>query len=327
MKIAFFGSKDYDKEFFNLLNKEHEIKFLRPKLSPETAILANGFDGVCAFVNDDICKETLEILSNHNIKFILLRCAGFNNVDLPIANEYGIKVARVPSYSPEAVAEHAMAILQAANRRIHKAYNKVRDNDYSLNGLVGVNLYGKVAGIVGTGKIGLAMVKICKGFGMDVIAYDPYPNRDIAKEIGFDYVCFDELLERSDLISLHCPLMESTKHIINSDTINQMKNGVMLVNTSRGGLINTEDLINGIKDNKFHAVALDVYEEESGLVFDDHSASILEHTTTARLLSFPNVILTSHQGFFTREALEAIASTTLCNASKLENGETCENLV
>lgn len=326
MKIAFFGTKEYDRKYFEN-NKEHEIEFFKPRLSSQTAIMANGYDGVCVFVNDDLSDETLKILKENEIKYILLRCAGYNNVDIEKAKEYGIVVVRVPSYSPEAVAEHAMTLAMAANRRIHKAYNKVRDNDYSLVGLSGKNLYQKTAGIVGTGKIGISMIRLCKGFGMNVIAYDPYPNKQLEKEIGFSYVSFEELLKKSDLISLHCPLTEATQHLIYKDTINQMKRGVILVNTSRGGLINTEDLINGIKFNKFHAVALDVYEEESDLVFEDHSNSILSHTTTARLLSFPNVILTSHQGFFTEEALESIANTTLDNATKLEKNEKCENII
>lgn len=326
MKIAFFGTKEYDKKYFKN-NKEHEIEFFKPRLSSQTAIMANGYDGVCVFVNDDLSDETLKILKENEIKYILLRCAGYNNVDIEKAKEYGIVVVRVPSYSPEAVAEHAMTLAMAANRRIHKAYNKVRDNDYSLVGLSGKNLYQKTAGIVGTGKIGISMIRLCKGFRMNVIAYDPYPNKQLEKEIGFSYVSFEELLKKSDLISLHCPLTEATQHLIYKDTINQMKRGVILVNTSRGGLINTEDLINGIKFNKFHAVALDVYEEESDLVFEDHSNSILSHTTTARLLSFPNVILTSHQGFFTEEALESIANTTLDNATKLEKNEKCENII
>lgn len=326
MKIAFFGTKEYDKKFFTEFNKEHEIKYFRPKLSAETAIMATGYDAVCVFVNDDLSKNTIIELSKANIKYILLRCAGFNNVDLEMAKKYNIKVASVPSYSPEAVAEHAISILMAANRRIHKAYNKVRDNDYSLVGLNGLNLYGKTAGIIGTGRIGAAMARICKGFGMCVIACDPYVNKELV-DIGVVYHDMDYLLANSDLISLHSPLMDSTKYMINKNTISKMKDGVMLVNTSRGGLINTEDLINGIKSNKFHCVALDVYEEENGLVFDDHSDSILEHTITARLLSFPNVILTSHQGFFTQEALESIAQTTLNNATDFEIYDDCVNLV
>ncbi len=245
----------------------------------------------------------------------MLRCAGYNNVDLEAAHELDLTVLRVPGYSPEAVAEHAMALAMAANRRLHKAYNKVRDNDFSLTGLTGVNLYGKTAGIVGTGKIGQAMINICRGFGMDVLAYDPYP----VSGLGVKYVSFKELLEQSDLISLHCPLFPETYHIIDSKAIDCMKDGVILVNTSRGGLIKTEDLINGIKAGKFHAVALDVYEEESGLVYEDRSDDILDHTTTTRLLSFPNVLLTSHQGFLTKEALRTIAEVTLDNAEAYEN--------
>lgn len=326
MKIAFFGTKPYDKTYFSK-ETTHDITFFKPKLSPETAIMATGFDAVCAFVNDDLGTETVKLLSKENVKYILLRCAGYNNCDVKTANELGIAVVRVPSYSPEAVAEHAMTLAMAANRRIHKAYNKVRDNDYSLVGLSGVNLYGKTAGIIGTGKIGIAMIRICKGFGMNVIAFDPYPNEKLASDVGFTYHTLDDVLSESDLISIHCPLFDSNRHMINKDTIKKMKDGVILVNTSRGGLINTEDLIDGIKANKFHAVALDVYEEENGLVFDDYSSSILEHTTTARLLSFPNVILTSHQGFFTEEALSAIADTTLENATMLEKGLDCPNIV
>lgn len=326
MKIAFFGTKEYDRKYFEAMAGEHEIKFLRPKLSPDTAMLSEGYDAVCAFVNDDLGEETLRGLG-HTVKYILLRCAGFNNVDLEVAKELGITVARVPAYSPEAVAEHAMTLAMAANRRIHKAYNKVRDNDYSLVGLSGTNFYGKTAGIIGTGKIGQAMIRICKGFGMNIVAYDPYPNIELAEKLGFEYKTLEELLHVSDLISLHCPLTKDNTHLINAFTIAQMKNNVILVNTSRGGLINTEDLIAGIKAGKFHAVGLDVYEEENGLVFDDKSHEILEHTVTARLLSFPNVILTSHQGFLTSEALESIAEVTLDNATKLENREECKNLV
>ena len=327
MKIAFFGTKPYDKKYFSKYENKHEIKFFKPKLSSETSIMAADYDAVCVFVNDDVNKEVVSDLAKNGVKYILLRCAGFNNVDLEAAKENDITVARVPSYSPEAVAEHAIALVMASNRRLHKAYNKVRDNDYSLVGLSGVNLYNKTAGIIGSGKIGQAMARICKGFGMNVILFDPYPNEAISTQIGARYESLEYLLKNSDLISLHCPLTAENTHMINKDTISLMKDGVMLVNTSRGGLINTEDLINGIKQNKFHSVALDVYEEESGLVFDDFSDTILEHTTTARLLSFPNVILTSHQGFFTTEALEAIAETTIDNATKLENNEECENIV
>lgn len=327
MKIGFFGKKNYDDKYFGGIEVEHDLTFFKPRLSEETVVMAQGFDAVCVFVNDDVNGNVIRKLAEYGVRYILLRCAGFNNVDLDVAKEVGIKVARVPSYSPEAVAEHAMTLAMAANRRIHKAYNKVRDNDYSLIGLTGKNLFGKTAGIIGTGKIGVAMIRICKGFGMNVIAVDAYPNEKLASEIGFTYVDMDTLLGSSDLISLHCPLFDSNRHLINKETIAKMKDGVILVNTSRGGLIDTEDLIAGIKANKFHAVGLDVYEEESKLVFENLSDTILDTTVTSRLLSFPNVILTSHQGFFTEEALNAIAQTTFENATSFENDGNSNNEV
>lgn len=325
MKIAFFGTKEYDKKIFNQILPEykHEIKFFRPKLSPETAIMAQSYDAVCGFVNDIISKETLQILAHNKVKLLLLRCAGYNNVDLEAAKENQITVLNVPSYSPEAVAEHTMALVLSANRKIHKSYNRIKENNFSLEGLNGINLHGKVAGIIGTGKIGIAFAKICSGFGMKVVGFDKFKNPTVQGLI--EYVELDELLEKSDLISLHCPLMDSTRYIINKSTIEQMKDGVILVNTSRGGLIKTEDLINGIKANKFSAVGLDVFEEETNLVFDDHSSDILNTTTVARLTSFPNVVVTSHQGFFTNEALDSIARTTLNNAEEFEKNQTLTN--
>lgn len=325
MKIAFFGTKEYDKKIFKqvLPAYKHEIKFFRPKLSPETAIMAQSYDAVCGFVNDIISKETLSILASHQVKLLLLRCAGYNNVDLDAAKEYGITVLNVPSYSPEAVAEHTMALVLSANRRIHKSYNRIKDNNFSLEGLNGINLHGKTAGIIGTGKIGIAFARICAGFGMKILGYDQYKNSNVQDMI--EYVELDELLTKADLISLHCPLLDNTKYIINKDSIAKMKDGIILVNTSRGGLIKTEDLINGIKANKFSAVGLDVFEEETNLVFDDHSNDILNNTTVARLTSFPNVVLTSHQGFFTNEALDSIARTTLNNADEYENSQTLSN--
>ena len=318
MKIAFFGTKDYDQTHFEEANHSHEITFFRPKLSEQTVVMAQGFDAVCVFVNDEVGTSVVEKLAAYGIKHILLRCAGFNNVDLAKAQELGITVARVPGYSPEAVAEHAISILMAANRRIPRAYNKVKNNDYSLNTLEGKNLFQKTAGIVGTGKIGQAMIRILRGFGMEILAYDPYPNEALAKELGYTYVSFEELLKASDVISLHCPLTKENTHLLNRETMSLMKDGVMLVNTSRGGLINTEALIDMIKQGKFHCVALDVYEEEGSTVFEDMSGEILEHTTTARLTSFPNVVLTSHQGFFTSEALQEIAKVTIQNADAME---------
>ena len=328
MKILFFDTKSYDKESFDkqVVNyPDIEIEYLKTDLAPKTAPLARGYDAVCAFVSSDVGTKTVEALHEAGVKLILMRCAGFNNVDLDKAKEYGIKVMRVPGYSPEAVAEHAMTLALAVNRRIHKAYVKVRENDFSLGGLMGFNFYQKTAGIVGTGKIGAAMARICRGFGMKVIAYDVYENPSLKDFVT--YVTLDELLAQSDLISLHCPLMDSTYHLINKDTIAKMKDGVILVNTSRGGLVKTNDLIDGIRARKFFGVGLDVYEEETKNVFEDRSDEILEHSTTARLLSFPNVMITSHQGFFTQEALEDISKTTLDNAVAFEKDETTGNEV
>ena len=311
MRILFFDTKTYDKESFEKQTGNYpgiEIDYLKTDLAPKTAPLAKGYDAVCAFVSSDVGSETMDALHEAGVRLVLMRCAGFNNVDLEKAAEYGIRVMRVPGYSPEAVAEHAMALALAANRR-----------------MMGMNFYQKTAGIVGTGKIGAAMAKICRGFGMKVIAYDVYQNPELADFVT--YVTLDELLASSDLISLHCPLMDNTYHLINKDTIAKMKDGVILVNTSRGGLVKTNDLIDGIRARKFFGVGLDVYEEETKNVFEDRSDEILEHSTTARLLSFPNVMITSHQGFFTEEALAAISQTTLDNAVAFEKGEITGNEV
>lgn len=326
MRILFYDAKNYDKDSFEETRQDYpdiEIEYTKSDLDPRTAALAEGFDAVCAFVSSDIGPQTIDILHEKKVGLILLRCAGYNNVDLEKAAEYGIRVMRVPGYSPEAVAEHAMALALACNRRLHKAYNKVRENDFSLSGLMGFNFYEKTAGIIGTGKIGAAMCRICHGFGMRVIAYDVYENPYLKDFV--EYKTMDEVLAESDLISLHCPLMDSTQHMINIDTIRKMKDGVILVNTSRGALVKTEDLIEGIRMRKFAGVGLDVYEEETNNVFEDRSEEILEHSVTARLLSFPNVMITSHQGFFTREALEAIAETTLLNAEDYLAGRPSPN--
>ena len=326
MKILFYDTKSYDKESFQDTLKDYQgitIEYTKSDLDPRTAALAEGFDAVCAFVSSDIGTQTMEILHEKGITLLLMRCAGFNNVDLETAGKYGIRVMRVPGYSPEAVAEHAMALALASNRRLYKAYNKVRENDFSLSGLMGFNFYQKTAGIIGTGKIGAAMCRICRGFGMRVIAYDVYQNESLKEFV--EYVSLERLLSDSDVISLHCPLMDSTYHIINIDTIRQMKDGVILVNTSRGALVKTDDLIEGIRMHKFAGVGLDVYEEETNNVFEDRSDEILEHSTTARLLSFPNVMITSHQGFFPREALGAIAATTLQNALDYMAGKESPN--
>ena len=319
MKILFYDTKKYDRDSFEKVVTdfpETEIDYLEADLSVQTARLAKGYDAVCAFVSSDVSEKVLQILGQRGVKLALMRCAGFNNVDLAAADANGITVLRVPGYSPEAVAEHAMALALAVNRHIHKGYIKVRENNFSLVGLTGVNFYGKTAGIVGTGKIGAAMCRICHGFGMKVIAYDIYQNPDLD---FVEYVDFDTLLADSDLISLHCPLTEENYHLINQDTIRKMKDEVILVNTSRGALIKTDDLIAGIRSRKFFGVGLDVYEEETNNVFENREDDFLEHSTTARLLSFPNVIVTSHQGFLTEEALAAISRTTLQNAMDFKN--------
>lgn len=326
MKLLFYAAKIYDKKSFgNVIGEfpEIEIDYIDHELEPITASLAKGYDAICAFVSADVGAKTLEILKECGVKTVLMRCAGYNNVDVEKAKELGIVVKRVPGYSPEAVAELAMALALAVNRRLYKAYNKVRENDYTLRGLRGVNFYQKTAGIVGTGKIGAAMARICRGFGMRVIAYDVYQNPALADFV--EYVTLDELLAQSDLISLHCPLMDSTYHMINLENIKKMKDGVILVNTSRGALVDTKELIEGIRMKKFLGVGLDVYEEETGNVYEDRSDDIMEHSVTARLLAFPNVMITSHQGFYTLEALAAIAETTLQNMMDAAAGKTTPN--
>lgn len=321
MRIVFYDTKKYDKESFDKILPEYkgiEIEYVQADISETTARYAKGFDAVCAFVNSDLSKKVIDVLAECGIKLILMRCAGFNNVDLKEAEKHNIKILRVPGYSPEAVAEHAMALALACNRRIHKAYIKVRENNFSLVGLTGINFHKKTAGIIGTGKIGAAMCRICRGFGMRVVAYDIYQNPDLD---FVEYVELDTLLQESDLISLHCPLTDDSYHMINSKTIKKMKDDVVLVNTSRGALIDTEDLIKGIRDHKFHSVALDVYEEETENVFENREDDILESSITSRLLSFPNVIVTSHQAFLTEEALSAISYTTMENAKAFTNGE------
>lgn len=329
MKILFYDTKKYDKESFEKILPEYtdiDIDYIETDLTSKTAKFARGYDGVCAFVSSELDADTISELCRESVKLILMRCAGYNNIDLDAAAKCGMTILRVPGYSPEAVAEHAMALAMAVNRHIHKGYIKVRENNFSLVGLTGVNFYQKTAGIIGTGKIGAAMCRICRGFGMKVLAYDMYHNPSL--EDFVEYVDMDTLLAHSDLISLHCPLLDDTYHMINSDTIEKMKDQVILVNTSRGALIKTEDLIKGIRNKKFFGVGLDVYEEETRNVFENREDDILETSITARLLSFPNVIVTSHQGFLTEEALAAISKTTLDNAVSYREGKPMEgNLV
>lgn len=314
IKIAFFDTKPYDLEFFNELNKRYHfiITFFDERLNTQTASLTKGFNVVCAFVNDALSKEVVKILYKNKIKLIALRAAGYNNVDLKAV--YGkIHVVRVPAYSPHAVAEHAVALMLALNRKIHKAYFRTREGNFSIQGLLGFDMFGKTVGIIGTGQIGKVAIEILKGFGMNILAYDPYPDPKYAAKAGFSYTDLNTLFKKSDVISLHCPLTRETYHMINDHAIMQMKPGVMLINTGRGGLIDSKALIKGLKTGMVGAAGLDVYEEESEYFFEDFSGAVMTDDVLARLLSFSNVLITSHQGFFTREALHNIAETTLSN--------------
>ncbi len=323
IKVAFFDTKAYDRPSFEKYgnNNNIEYKFLETKLSEDTAELAKGCDAVCVFVNDTVNAAVIDKLHEYGIKMIALRCAGYNNVD--VRHAFGkIHVAHVPAYSPYAVAEHAAALLLTSVRRIHKAYNRTRDFNFSLNGLTGFDLHGKTVGIIGTGKIGRIFIDICRGFGMNVIGYDAYP----AKDSGIEYVSLDELFGKSDIISLHCPLTDETRHLINTDSIGKMKKGVVILNTSRGALIDAEALLEGIKSRKIGAACLDVYEEEADIFFEDRSGHILNDDLLSRLISMPNVIVTSHQAFLTEEALNNIAETTVNNIrSCFENDGICDN--
>ena len=323
IKTVFFDTKDYVKTSFQKyeIPGEFEFKYFETKLTEDTADLAKGCDVVCIFVNDTVNAAVIDKLYEYGVKLIALRCAGYNNVDLRYA--YGkIHAVRVPAYSPYAVAEHTAALLLTSIRRIHKAYNRTRDFNFSLSGLTGFDLHGKTVGIVGTGKIGRIFIDICRGFGMNVIAYDAFP----AKDSDIAYVSLNELLERSDIISLHCPLTNETRHMINADAIAKMKKGVVILNTSRGALIDAEALLEGIKARKVGAACLDVYEEETDIFFEDRSGHILNDELLARLISMPNVIVTSHQAFLTEEALSNIAETTVNNIrSFFENDGICDN--
>ena len=318
MKLAFFDTKSYDIPGFDryALPAGIEIKYYEPNLNRDTVSLANGFDAVCVFVNDTVDAVVVDRLYEMGVKAIVLRCAGFNNVDIK-ACEGKLRVFRVPAYSPHAVAEHAMALLLTINRRTHKAYIRTREFNFSLQGLAGFDLYGKTVGIIGTGKIGRVFADICKGFGMNVLAYDKFP----AANSGLNYVELPELFEKSDIISLHCPLTEETRHIIKAKSIAMMKKGVTIINTSRGALVNTEDLITGIKDRKVGAACLDVYEEEGDLFYEDYSGHIVEDDKLVRLIAMPNVIVTSHQAFLTNEALDNIAATTVNNLTRFFSGD------
>lgn len=326
-KIAFFDTKDYDKKLFEKFNKNYgyEITYFESKLNKETAQLAKGYDVVCIFVNDKANEETLKVLEENGVKLIALRCAGFNNVDFE--HKGNLKVVRVPRYSPYAVAEHTVALLLNINRKIYKSYQRVKKYNFSLDGLLGFDIHGKTIGVIGTGKIGEAFMRIMKGFGVEILAYDVYQNEEASKEIGFKYVPLEELLKKSDIISLHCPLTKETEKIINKNTVNQMKDGVILLNSSRGKLVDTESLIDGMISGKIGGAGLDVYEDEEEFFLRDMSNSYKRDKNLSLLISMPNVIITSHQAFFTIEALNKIVSDTLQNIKDVfENGE-CENEV
>ncbi|KAK0391461.1 hypothetical protein NLU13_0962 [Sarocladium strictum] len=332
MKLAVFSSKPYDKRYLNAVadaktpsgSDAIELTHFDFPLTPETlALVPDHADAVCVFVNDHLPASAIATLAREKgLKLILLRCAGFNNVDLAAAAEHGVEVANVPSYSPEAVAEFAAALVQTLNRMTHKAYNRVREGNFALDGLLGRTLHNKTVGVVGTGKIGLAMAKIMKGFGCRILAYDPFENDEL-KQIG-DYTSLGRLLSESDIITLHCPLMDSTRHIINASSLARTKRGALLVNTSRGGLVDTKALIGSLKTGHLRGVALDVYEEEGSLFYDDHSSKIIHDDVLMRLMTFPNAIVTGHQAFFTEEALTEIADTTITSLLQFKKDGKCD---
>ena len=328
MKISFFSTQSYDREFFNKHNASYsyELAYYEAKLTEDTCSLAADSDAVCVFVNDHLNKEVIQKLAAQGIRLVALRCAGFNNVDLKAAQHHRIKVVRVPAYSPHAVAEHALAMIMTLNRKTHKAYNRIREQNFSLSGLLGFDLNGKTVGVIGTGNIGQVFSKIMLGLGCRVLAFDPQQNKSVV-ERGATYVALSELLAEGDILSLHCPLNEHTRYLIKADTIHQMKHGVMLINTSRGGLIDTKAVIEGLKSGKIGSLGIDVYEQEENLFFQNLSEQIILDDMIARLVSFPNVLITAHQGFFTTEALDQIAETTLSNIKAFENQDQLVNEV
>jgi D-lactate dehydrogenase len=326
MKIAFFSTKPYDQVSFQAANENHrhELVFFEPRLNPTTVALAEGFPVVCVFINDELTEETLQAIARTGTKAIALRCAGFNNVDLQVAAELGLTVVRVPAYSPYAVAEHAVGLILSLNRKLYRAYNRVRDDNFELNGLLGFDIHGKTVGVVGTGKIGACFARIMHGFGAQLLAYDVYENPECLA-LGATYVPFQALMAQSDIISLHCPLMPATHHIINAESLQSAKPGAMLINTSRGGLVDTRAVIDALKRGQLSYFGADVYEEEEKLFFQDHSDRVIQDETFQLLQSFPNVVMTAHQAFFTREALANIAATTLSNIDDIEAGRECAN--
>jgi len=327
MKIAVFSAKRYDREFLQqAAGGAHLVRFLEPHLSQETASLAAGFDAVCVFVNDVLDAGVLEIICSFGVKLVALRCAGFNNVDLAAAARLGIAVVRVPAYSPYAVAEHALALILALNRKIHRAYNRVREGNFALDGLLGFDMHGRTVGVIGTGRIGRVFIDIMAGFGCRILCYDPFPPKE-GLPAHACLVSLETIYEESDIISLHCPLTPENYHLINVQTLECMKDGVMLINTSRGALLDTPAVIGAMKSGKVGALGLDVYEEEGDLFFEDLSSRIIPDDIFTRLLTFPNVLITGHQAFFTREALQNIATTTVANIEEWEKTGKCGNAV
>ena len=330
MKVAVFSTKPHDRAFLDAANvaadRPHGLTYFDVPLRANTARLAEGFDAVCVFVNDELDAATLGTLAGGGTRAVALRCAGFNNVDLPAAAGQGLAVVRVPAYSPHAVAEHTIALMLALNRKLHRAASRVREGNFALEGLLGFDMHGKTAGIVGTGKIGAVVATILHGFGCRLLAHDVQPNPD-CERLGVDYVPLPRLLEQSDVVTLHCPLTEATYHLIDGEAIARMKRGVMLINTSRGALVHTRDALAALKSGHLGSLALDVYEEEAALFFEDRSDRVLQDDVFARLLTFPNVLITGHQAFFTREALETIAAVTLENLDAVQAGRPCDNAV
>ena len=328
MKVAFFSTKPYDQNCFQAVNKgfNHDLTFFEPRLNSTTAALAEEFPAVCVFINDDLGEHTLREIAKTGTKLIALRCAGFNNVNLEVAEELGMTVVRVPAYSPYAVAKHAVGLILMLNRKLYRAYNRVRDDNFALNGLLGFDIHDKTVGVIGTGKIGQCFAQIMKGFGCKLLAYDVHQN-PACLELGVNYVDFADLLAQSDIISLHCPLLPATQYMINRETLKQVKPGTMLINTSRGALVDTQAVIEALKTGQIGYFGTDVYEEEENLFFEDLSGTVIQDDTFQLLQSFPNVVITAHQAFFTREALQNIAQTTLSNISDVEAGKTCDNVI
>lgn len=328
MRVAVFSTKQYDREFLRECNGQfgHELEFFEPRLTQSTAALARGFSGICVFVNDVVDEAVLADLASHGLKAVALRCAGFNNVDLEAAQKFGVAIVRVPAYSPHAVAEHTIALLLGLNRQIPRAYARVREGNFALQGLMGFDLHGRTVGVIGTGRIGQVVIEILRGFGCDVLAFDVVRN-EAAEKSGATYTELKDLFAKSDIVTLHCPLTPETRYLINSESIALMKQGVVIINTSRGAIVDTDAVIAGLKSGAIGGLAIDVYEEEADLFFEDLSGEVIHDDVFARLLTFPNVLITGHQAFFTREAIEQIARTTLSNLTAIENGNPCGNVV